>query len=66
MPLGSFTAGARLADRPDQRASVNTVQGVAWIAVMVGTGRLLTWMPAGRNAGRNAKQHSAQRREGQP
>jgi hypothetical protein len=28
MLLGSFTAGARLADRPDQRASVNTDQGV--------------------------------------
>ena len=25
------------------------------IAVMVRTGRLLTWMPAGRNVGRNAK-----------
>ena len=46
MPLGSFAAGARLADRPDQRdperASVNTVQGVAKIAVMVGTGHIDT------------------------
>jgi hypothetical protein len=41
MPLGFFAAGARLADRPDRRASVNTVQGVGKIAVMVGTGQFL-------------------------